>query len=78
MLGVSPYIMHHDPKVYPDPEQFKSERWLDQDPPKPMDYLPFGVYYCSDSVLWSRFPILYMSIFVMLYMSVFVKPLSCE
>ncbi|KAI0403198.1 trichodiene oxygenase [Xylaria palmicola] len=28
-VGMTTYLMHRDPDVYPDPEQFQSQRWLD-------------------------------------------------
>jgi cytochrome P450 len=35
------YLAHHDPDVYPDPEAFKPERFLDMQP-DPASFLPFG------------------------------------
>ncbi|KAI1348475.1 cytochrome P450 [Xylaria sp. FL0043] len=28
-VGMTTYLMHRDPDVYPDPDQFKPQRWLD-------------------------------------------------
>ncbi|PPD48158.1 MAG: hypothetical protein CTY16_06080, partial [Methylobacter sp.] len=40
---VSPYVNHHDPRYFPDPEQFKLERWPEQRGGLPkMAYYPFG------------------------------------
>lgn len=37
----SHYLTHHDPEVYPDPEHFLPDRWIDLKPP-PFAYLPFS------------------------------------
>ena len=37
----SQYVTHHMPQLYPDPQQFRPERWLATDPPI-YEYLPFG------------------------------------
>ncbi|KAJ4865712.1 cytochrome p450 domain-containing protein [Trichoderma breve] len=31
IVGVAPYIVHHDPAVFPDPFAFRPERWLEAD-----------------------------------------------
>jgi cytochrome P450 len=38
---VSPYATHHDPELYPQPEQFRPERWENLKP-TPWEYMPFG------------------------------------
>jgi unspecific monooxygenase len=39
----SPYLLHHDPRWWRDPEQFDPNRWLQPKPPHaPHAYLPFG------------------------------------
>jgi cytochrome P450 len=37
----SPYVTHHLPDLYPEPERFRPERWLGINP-GPYEYLPFG------------------------------------
>ncbi len=40
---VSPWLLHHDPRWWKDPDAFEPERWLDPDPGRPRAaYLPFG------------------------------------
>jgi len=44
MVVVSPYLVHHDPRWYPDPERFDPERWRPEvavERPK-FSYFPFG------------------------------------
>ncbi|BEP14444.1 cytochrome P450 [Acidothermaceae bacterium B102] len=44
LAAVSPLLLHHDPRWFPDPEAFDPERWLDErrdDVPR-YAYLPFG------------------------------------
>jgi cytochrome P450 len=38
---VSHYATHRDPAVFPDPDQFRPERWFDSTP-DPFGYAPFG------------------------------------
>ncbi|OJJ63817.1 hypothetical protein ASPSYDRAFT_38478 [Aspergillus sydowii CBS 593.65] len=41
-VGMSAYLMHSDPKVYPDPGQFIPERWLGTiNPAMNRNYVPF-------------------------------------
>jgi cytochrome P450 len=35
------YLLHHDPEVYPDPDEFRPERFLEGQPP-PYMWLPWG------------------------------------
>lgn len=37
----SPFITHRLPELYPDPDQFRPDRWLSLDP-GPYEYLPFS------------------------------------
>ncbi len=40
---VSPWILHHDPRWWPEAGAFRPERWLPEDPDRPRHaYLPFG------------------------------------
>ncbi|HET7015063.1 MAG TPA: cytochrome P450 [Streptosporangiaceae bacterium] len=39
----SPYLLHHDPRFWHEPDQFEPQRWLATCPPhSPYAYLPFG------------------------------------
>jgi cytochrome P450 len=43
VLVVSPWLLHHDVRWWPEPEAFRPERWLTEDPSRPRyAYLPFG------------------------------------
>jgi cytochrome P450 len=35
------YLLHHDPKMYPQPHEFRPERFIDE-PPEPRAWLPWG------------------------------------
>ena len=37
----SPFVTHHLPELYPEPEKFRPERWRDLDPSQ-YEYLPFS------------------------------------
>jgi cytochrome P450 len=40
---MSPYVVHRDPRWFPDPEAFRPERWLVDDSSRPkFAYFPFG------------------------------------
>lgn len=38
----SPYVTHRDPGLYPDPQRFRPDRWLEGGRRPPPEYLPFG------------------------------------
>lgn len=40
MIVASPYVSHHLPDVFPEPERFLPDRWADS--PAPWGYIPFG------------------------------------
>jgi cytochrome P450 len=46
IVGINPGILHHDPSVFPDPESFIPERWLESPPEKlaemEMSFFSFG------------------------------------
>ena len=44
MVIVSPYLVHHDPRWFDDPEAFVPERWAEGPRAKPQRhaYFPFG------------------------------------
>lgn len=41
MVFFSPYLIHHRPDLYPDPERFDPDRWRDRVPHR-STYIPFG------------------------------------
>jgi cytochrome P450 len=41
VLVCNAHLVHHDPAVYPDPHEFRPERFLEQ-PPGTYTFLPFG------------------------------------
>lgn len=40
-LVANGYLIHHDPEIYPDPNSFRPERFLDE-PPGTYTWIPFG------------------------------------
>jgi cytochrome P450 len=43
VVVVSPYLVHHDPRWWPEPEAFRPERWAEEDDARPRHaYFPFG------------------------------------
>lgn len=42
-VGVAPYELHLDPKVFPEPEKFIPERWLNAPEELQRDWIPFGI-----------------------------------
>jgi cytochrome P450 len=41
VVTISPYVTHHMPELYSEPERFRPERWATI-APTPYEYLPFG------------------------------------
>ncbi|MFD7341966.1 cytochrome P450 [Streptomyces violascens] len=41
-LLVSPYQLHRQPRLFPDPERFDPDRWATEDPGPRGAYIPFG------------------------------------
>ena len=40
---MSPWLLHHDPRWWPDPGEFRPERWLEGDASRPRHaFIPFG------------------------------------
>ncbi len=43
VVVVSPWLLHHDPRWWPEPDSFRPERWVDDDPGRPRyAFIPFG------------------------------------
>ncbi|MEV6235883.1 cytochrome P450 [Lentzea sp. NPDC051838] len=42
MIAVSPFVLHRDPKVFPDPARFDPDRFLELNPVQRQAYIPFG------------------------------------
>jgi len=42
ILMLSPYVVHRDPRWFPDPDRFKPERWSEPDDRPKFSYFPFG------------------------------------
>jgi cytochrome P450 len=43
VVVVSPYLAHHDPRWWPEPDAFRPERWDEDDDSRPrLAYVPFG------------------------------------
>ena len=42
LVAISPWLLHRDPQIYPDPEAFRPERFLGGEAPGRYAYLPFG------------------------------------
>ena len=48
-VGMSAYFQHRDPRIFPNPMEFKPERWLqDVTPEMEKNFIPFsrGSRYC--------------------------------
>lgn len=58
LMGMSPWVTHRDPRLWPDPLRFDPERWNDDAPkPPPVSYFPFsaGPYEChGKSLAWKE------------------------
>src|SRR5690606_16755617 len=39
---ISPYVVHRDPRWFPEPEAFRPERWLEESDRPKFAYFPFG------------------------------------
>src|ERR1700735_2847105 len=42
ILMMSPYVVHRDPRWFPEPEQFNPDRWSQPDDRPKFSYFPFG------------------------------------
>lgn len=43
VIGLQPYTLHHNPAVFPSPNEFIPERWEDATPEMLRDSIPFGL-----------------------------------
>jgi len=41
-VAVFPYLIHHDPKLWEDPERFDPDRWINETGRHPFAYIPFS------------------------------------
>lgn len=42
-VGAQAWTMHRHPSVFPDPEQFDPDRWLEEQPAQRAHFIPFGL-----------------------------------
>lgn len=42
LISIQPYIIHRNPEYFPDPEEFKPERFVDNHAEKHFAFMPFG------------------------------------
>lgn len=57
LLSPCAYLVHRDPEIYPNPNEFKPERFLGERP-KPWEFFPFGLG--NRSCIGSRFAMMQM------------------
>ncbi|OCL15308.1 cytochrome P450 [Glonium stellatum] len=43
IIGLQPYSLHFNPAIFPSPQEFIPERWLDPTPEMLRDHIPFGL-----------------------------------
>lgn len=65
MIAVSPWIIHHRPDLYPEPERFDTARWAT--PPAREAFLPFGTG--SRKCIGDRFAFIQVSVALALVIS---------
>jgi cytochrome P450 len=41
-IGISPHLIHRLPELYPEPDRFRPERFLEPHPPDTYTWIPFG------------------------------------